>query len=717
VKVKYLRAYELRWLLGGALTLCGLVSVLTIDIGALPFLVPALIGNLAILTFPGLVRIIPARVHKVIPFGLVVIIVTDFIWSGGDILPPLTRMILLLAFYRTLQLRKSREDLQLVLLTLFMVVISGVLSQEIWFILQILVYAPLAMAVLFAVCLGDRQTRAGPPAEAFAEFSWSRFIRYWRGRIDRRLIFLTGLLFLATSAFATLLFLLLPRFELGQALPFLRINTARSLSGFSEEVRYGDITSILEDNAVALRVDVTSGNPPAQPYWRMLVLDAYHANGFSMSDSLRESTRFLNNFRFHARRKVPDGSGSDWTFYLEGGVSAYLPIPGDFDTLRFNNRQDLRAVDATNVIGMKEVQANTLFYRLENLLPGGRIRASEADAPLDRLSPRAAPLEEADSTGDFDYPRTTLLFPEGAANDRILRSALTEIGSVRELGPSEFMERAKGWLQAGRGYSLQTRIPDGEADRLLRWVESGDAGHCELYAGALVLLGRYAGVPTRLVTGFLGGDWNGYENYYMIRNRDAHAWVEYFEPDKGWIRIDPTPGNETDERDTIDLKSGGNIQIDRTFRAYLDSLRVLWYRRVVNFDQADQAEMVSWFREQGKSWTTGWKERWEDWKAGWEEAGFKGLEQRGLPVKQLPWLLLPLALFIFWRWQRRRGPVRRPSEIQKYRRRAGRQLRKLDQNPPKELSTEDLNARRTQLQAVRFGDPQTWPDPPLPPNR
>ena len=111
-----------------------------------------------------------------------------------------------------------------------------------------------------------------------------------------------------------------------------------------------------------------------------------------------------------------------------------------------------------------------------------------------------------------------------------------------------------------------------------------------------MVLARLAGIPTRIVTGFQGGTWSGFENYYMVRNRDAHAWCEVYDESGVWFRVDPTPGSgrlgETASRQ-------GLLLVDTSWSAYFDSLRILWYRRIVNFDKDQQAEMASKFRTAG----------------------------------------------------------------------------------------------------------------------
>ncbi|MFA5083496.1 MAG: transglutaminase domain-containing protein, partial [Hydrogenophilaceae bacterium] len=65
-------------------------------------------------------------------------------------------------------------------------------------------------------------------------------------------------------------------------------------------------------------------------------------------------------------------------------------------------------------------------------------------------------------------------------------------------------------------------------------------GFCEHYAGAFTVLMRAAGVPARVVTGYQGGERNPVGGYWIVRQRDAHAWAEVWLAGAGWVRVDPT---------------------------------------------------------------------------------------------------------------------------------------------------------------------------------
>ncbi len=160
----------------------------------------------------------------------------------------------------------------------------------------------------------------------------------------------------------------------------------------------------------------------------------------------------------------------------------------------------------------------------------------------------------------------------------------------RDLPALEFARRATSYLSARHAYSLSSALPPGTGDPLVRWITSNQPGHCEFFAGAFTLLARAAGHRARVVTGFAGGTWNAFEGYFMVRNSDAHAWCEIYDGLE-WLRVDPTPGAAGFGSSEGSL--AGTLQTgDRSWTAYLDSLRVIWYRRIVNFDQRQQFEVA-----------------------------------------------------------------------------------------------------------------------------
>jgi hypothetical protein len=94
---------------------------------------------------------------------------------------------------------------------------------------------------------------------------------------------------------------------------------------------------------------------------------------------------------------------------------------------------------------------------------------------------------------------------------------------------------------------------------------------------------RTLGVPSRNVTGFVGGEWNAYGRYYVLRNGDAHSWVEAYVGDR-WLTFDPTPPIR-DAMGPERAPFGG-------LAALFDALRVEWAQRVVGYDLRSQVRIL-----------------------------------------------------------------------------------------------------------------------------
>ena len=109
-------------------------------------------------------------------------------------------------------------------------------------------------------------------------------------------------------------------------------------------------------------------------------------------------------------------------------------------------------------------------------------------------------------------------------------------------------------------------------------------GHCEFFATAMVVMLRSQGIPARFVTGFLGGEENAFEGYYIVRQSNAHAWVEAFIPGEGWRVFDPTPA------------SGRPSDAERDLPLLLadmwDYVLFRWDRYVLTFGIADQMQLL-----------------------------------------------------------------------------------------------------------------------------
>ncbi|MFA5265725.1 MAG: transglutaminaseTgpA domain-containing protein [Opitutaceae bacterium] len=706
---------QLQWLLGCLLVLVSTGAVLFLDVEAWGTVAVAAAGALAALFNPRLPSHVPRWLHRA-SFPLIAsAFMLDF-WWNGELLPALIRLDLLLMLYRSISYRGRREDLQLILLGLFLLVVAGVLTVSIAFAAQLLLFTVCALALLLVITIADDaeephasgedivSAEDGVPAWA-AHVSWRRLMGRVRAVTNWRFALLGCALFAGVVVVSGILFVSIPRFQIENSLFLERFISRKARTGFSETVRFGQVSEIMQDNGLALSVDISDpAEMPATPYFRMLVLDEYiPEGGFRLSSRLRQELGYSerNASSIRGTRRLRLGEPVVWTFYLEAGVSRFLPVPGPFVSLRLREPHPVQYSNRLHIASLRQEPVSMLAYRMEYPVALPRISDPEF----------ASRFRGSTRESDGKYRFASRLFLEQPA-DKEARKQLAKMGSSLAggsgLSAEEYARRVSEWLARNHGYSLSPRIPAGRGDPLVRWIDSREPGHCELFAGSLVLLARAAGYPARVIVGFKGGTWNAFANGLTVRNSDAHAWCEIWDGEGAWLRVDPTPGAALEEAAT----AGSDIRerrLDRSWSARLNSLRVFWYRRIVNFDQRTQTEAIQSIKE-----TLQVSRQW----------AFDRVERTLRAIKAAvlaPWTPRRAAYAILaavlagtgaWAWFSLRTRWRwsplgssRPDPV---RREAGRWLRRLEKTGAFGPKTD---AVRQSLQRLRYGAPGTWPAP------
>lgn len=100
------------------------------------------------------------------------------------------------------------------------------------------------------------------------------------------------------------------------------------------------------------------------------------------------------------------------------------------------------------------------------------------------------------------------------------------------------VQRALDYIARDFGYTLDTPLPGRHA--VDEFLFDQKKGYCEHFSSAFAVLMRAAGIPSRVVTGYVGGTRNAFGDYWIVRQMDAHAWAEAWLPGRGWVRVDPT---------------------------------------------------------------------------------------------------------------------------------------------------------------------------------
>jgi protein-glutamine gamma-glutamyltransferase len=145
-------------------------------------------------------------------------------------------------------------------------------------------------------------------------------------------------------------------------------------------------------------------------------------------------------------------------------------------------------------------------------------------------------------------------------------------------------EKIRGYLIENLSYSLNPG--DVGDDPLADFLFVNKKGYCEHFATAMVIMLRCAGIRSRLVTGFLAGNYNEYGSFYTVRASDAHAWVEAYFDGVGWVTLDPTP------------PAGLALPMDiSTISRFIENLKMKWNIYIVNFEMKDQMEVLNEVRD------------------------------------------------------------------------------------------------------------------------
>jgi len=709
---------RLKWLLGGALALVSLWTIFFLDVEALGLVGVAGSVIIAVLAWPQLPGRLPPLVWKLAVPAIIAAMVADFYFSP-DTLPVLIRLAILLVLYRAVAYRRKREDLQLLVLGLFLVVVAGVLTVSLGFAFLLLLFTACALGFLFIINLIDA-AETGAVRTAEAETAWTRlgwrpFLGRLRTVADWRLLVFASVLFLAVVAMSGLLFLVIPRFEMASGFFLDRYITRKSRSGFSDSVKFGDVTELLRDDSVAMRVDLTDASGiREEPYWRLVVLDEYGPGGFKVSAGLKgellRGQRIMQQLRGRPLGRKVDEVGGVWTFYVEPGVSRFLPLPGSYGLLRMRDLVPLQVSPGNRLVALRTEPMAMSAFQLDEV----ELTPTLTDARFPLLL-RQAQVDQprADDPSRYD-PRLTLRGPEGPANEAVMRRIVGEITGGAALPAEEFARRTNAWLRAKHAYALSVKIPKGEGtDDLVRWLDSNEPGFCEYFAAGFTVLARAAGHPARVVAGFHGGALNGFENYFAVKNSNAHAWAEIYDGKAAWLRADPTPGGGAIR--TQNSASGVQQEQDSSWSARVDSLRVLWYRRIVNFDSRQQVQMI----EQVKTFTTdsgsalkAWLEDKTRHLKAWVAKPWditRILRSLGWAVAAAGsgWLLWRLAGRGWQRWWQ----WRRPAEYDPVRRTAGRWLARLRQPSEDRGRKAEDGGVIHELQRLRYGRRETWPEP------
>ncbi|MFN7975886.1 MAG: transglutaminaseTgpA domain-containing protein [Acidobacteriota bacterium] len=291
-----------------------------------------------------------------------------------------------------------------------------------------------------------------------------------------------------------------------------------NISSFQDRITLDSITNIKLSPRVAMRVKV-DGMLPAGTKWRGAAFDGYVGGGWRISTPLVAPKRPPNSTTVIYADVPKTTPLLKQEFQIEPGLASHL----------FAAR---RAVKLESELPYP----SSLFARGDDLALRYIPPFSQHYFAYSAVT-TAARLQLA--TESIEELRRCLDTSEIPASYRKLAKEITA-GAVTERDKLTAIER---FFKTQFRYSLEVTRDD-RLPPLDDFLFKNRVGHCEFFASGMVLLARTLGIPARVVDGFVTGEFSDVTGAYIVRRSDAHAWVEAYVRDSGWIELDPTPPAE-----------------------------------------------------------------------------------------------------------------------------------------------------------------------------
>lgn len=511
-------------------------------------------------------------------------------------------LITVMAALKLTELRARRDTLVMVFLMYFMLITHFLFSQAPWTAVYLLACTGLITAVLID---------ANHPGTVLPL---------------RTSLRIAGALVLQALPLMVVIFVLFPRIP--GPLWGLPADSGAARGGLSDSMSPGDIASLIQSDEVAFRVRFEGPAPPMRErYWRGPVFTRFDGQRWDAGPTARIGTVL----------------GAVPAVELRGAALRYEVV------LEPNRMPWLLALELPDRIGLPADAELTPDYQL--VLAEGEVRERRLyrlqSHSQYRLQPVLTPAQR----------ERALQLPKGS-NPRSL--ALGERWREQGLRGHALIEAAlKRFRHETYYYTLQP--PTLGRNGIDEFLFDTRRGFCEHYAGSFTVLMRAAGLPARVVTGYLGGEPNEIGDYYIVRQSDAHAWSEVWLDGEGWVRVDATAAVAPER---VERGLGSALAGDALLPSYLDPTRRsgLGLRLAARWD---------WANAQWNRWVLGYgPELQQDLlrRIGLVDWGAMMLALTGLMAV----LLSLLGLLVLRASQRRTRPDPALREWQRLQRRLGR---------------------------------------------
>ena len=356
-------------------------------------------------------------------------------------------------------------------------------------------------------------------------------------------------------------------------------------SGLSATMQVGSVASLALDDSIALRVRFEGAAPQQSAlYFRGPVLST-----------------------FDGREWLPLRSGFPTRMQAPANLQVQGPAVNYQITLEPNNRPWLLVLEATpnppSLVGYEARMTSELQWLTDRPI-ADLVRYSAQSYPdfsHGPVRPIASLQDYLDLPAGFN-PRTLLLAAEMRRDPRYAKADGAQWIAIA-------MERLR---TGGYSYTLDPGVFGRDsADEF--WFDRRE-GFCEHIASSFVILMRALNVPARIVTGYQGGESNAVDGFWIVRQRDAHAWAEVWLAGRGWVRVDPTSAVAPGRIGTLQRLAApqgaiagallGTIPpaLALNLRAVWDAVNNSWNQRVLNYTQGKQLNLLKNLGFASPSW-------------------------------------------------------------------------------------------------------------------
>lgn len=381
---------------------------------------------------------------------------------------------------------------------------------------------------------------------------------------------LAASLLLQAAPLMLVLFVLFPRLGPLWSMP---LPGAGGTRGLAESMSPGELAELSQSADLAFHASFEGPTPPRrQLYWRAMTFEQF--------DGRRWSQR-VEPDQAPPPTWQPEGPALSYSILMQASGQPWLLA---LDTARTELEQT-RQMGDFHLQRRRPVEQN-LLYRVTSWPQALREPQS---------SPRLAATLQLPATGNPRARRWAARLKERYGNDG---QALVD-GLLRHFAEKQYY------------YTLKP--PPADVDTVDHFLFDSRRGFCAHYAGAMTFVLRAAGVPARVVVGYQGGEFNPAGNYVLVHQFDAHAWVEYWLPGRGWISVDPTfqvapqrieqgleqalpAGEEFQAGAPLSPLRYRHVQWVNALRLSWDNLNYAWQRKVLGYQGEAQLKLLEgWF--------------------------------------------------------------------------------------------------------------------------